>query len=201
MPPVKIPAGLQDSHFFAIKGFLHTILNELRFKQTGARRVVTRLNDSDEALASPVFIGVVEDDAITDVRRQHGHAPPHGDVGKLRFKDKNPSQVYKDTVNNPTGAIVSKHWNGDQPQPIPGGNPRGLGKKATCVHQRFIAIRIADGAQHRHVGTITVGFTEPPPDAQQMAKVKQTMEDWAQKAQSDYVKYLKDTFILNGPTF
>jgi hypothetical protein len=162
--------------------------------------VVSRLNASNQAVASPVFVGVVEDDAITDLRRQQGHASPHGDVGKLRFKDSNASQVYGDTVKDPAGAIVSRHWNGDKPPTIPGGNPKGMGKKAYCVHQRFIAIRIADGAQHRHVGTITVGFTEPPPNPQQMTHVERIMKKWAQSAQSDYVKYLRDTFNLNGPT-
>jgi hypothetical protein len=194
MPPVNIPDGLQDPHFGPVKGLLQRILNEL--KAAGAKRVVTRVNRSDKDIASPVFVGVVEDaDIIVQRRRDR---VPDGDVGKLRFKDDNQSKVYNDTVNDPTGAIVVRHWNGDKPPRIPGANPRGMGKIAGCVHQRFIAMRIRDGAQHRHVGTLTVGFIEPP----DMATVGPIMKKWAQDEQnSDLIKHLKAAFNLNGPRF
>jgi hypothetical protein len=197
--PADIPGGLQDPHFYAIKGFLHTILNELRAKETGARRVVTRLNRSNQAQPSPIFVGVVEDDAITDLRRQQGHAPPHGDVGKDRFnkRDPNPSVVYSETVNDATGAIKQRTWNGQSSEKTPGA--KQMGKSANCTFQRFIAIRIPVGNQHRHVGTLTVGFDQDP-TGQKMADVERTMKDWAQRDQSEFVKYLKDTFNLNGPT-
>ena len=83
---IDIPGGLQESpHFNKIKEFLQTILKELKTAKTGARRVVSRLNRSSTDQASPVFVGVLEDDEIIKKRRQDG--VPAGDVGKLRFKD------------------------------------------------------------------------------------------------------------------
>ena len=193
--PVNIPDGLADVHFGAIKGFLERILVELTDAGTGARRVVSRLNRTDKGEASPVFVGVVEDDDTIALRRQQG--VPNGDVGKMRFKDENESTVYEHTVKNAAGAIVSRHWNGASGEKKP--RAQQMGKKANCLHQRFIAIRIPVGNQHQHVGTITVGFGQNPNNPQ-MTKVKAIMEKWAQSAQSDYVNHLKNTFNLNGPT-
>ena len=193
--PVDIPGGLQENpHLGDIKGFLQRILVELTAAGTGARRVVSRLNRSDSNGAAPVFVGVVEDNDTIALRIQQG--VPNGDVGKMRFKDVNESTVYEHTVKNAAGTIVSRHWNGASSEKKP--RAQHMGKKANCLHQRFIAIRIPVGNQHQHVGTITVGFGQDPnphiPDIQRI------MKNWAQSAQSDYVKHLKNTFNLNGPT-
>ena len=194
--PVNVPDGLQENpHFDDIKGFLQKILKELRDEGTGAKRVVSRLNRSDQAQASPVFVGVVEDVDIIALRIQQGI--PNGDVGKKRFKDDNPSTVYEQTVKNAAGAIVSRHWNGASSEKTAGA--KQMGSSAKCFDQRFIAIQIPAGNnKHQHVGTITVGFDQDPNP--QMAKVRAITEKWAQSAQSDYVKHLKNTFSLNGPT-
>ena len=195
--PVNIPDGLDvNVHFGDIKGFLERILVELRDAGTGARRVVSRLNRTDKAQASPVFVGVVEDVQIIDLRKQQGI--PDGDVGKMRFKDENESKVYEQTVKNAAGAIVQRHWNGASGEKTPGA--KQMGKGANCLHQRFIAIRIpVANNKNQHVGTITVGFGQNPNNPQ-MTKVKAIMEKWAQSAQSEYVNHLKNTFNLNGPT-
>ena len=194
--PVDIPGGLDvNVHFGKIQGFLQRILDELTAAGTGARRVVSRLNRSDKAVASPIFVGVVEDDDTIEVRKHHGN-PPDGNVGKKRFKDENPSDVYGETVNNVLGDIVTRHWNGTSGEKKP--RAQQMGKKANCLHQRFIAIRIPVGSKHQHVGTITVGFCHNPDP--QITKVRAIMEKWAQSAQSEYVKHLQATFNLNGPT-
>src|SRR5262249_51128031 len=105
MPPIMIPGGLQENpHFFAIKGFLHSLLTELLANGTGAKRVVSRLNDSNLATSAPVFVGVVEDEEVTGRRRGLPHPHQNGDVGIRRFKtDTNPSIVYGAALNDPQG--------------------------------------------------------------------------------------------------
>jgi hypothetical protein len=198
MPPIEIPNDLQENpHFFAIKGFLHSLLNELVASGTEAKRVVSRLNDSSKDTPAPVFVGVVEDEEITRLRRGQQHPHQNGDVGIKRFKaDKNPSIVYEKTLTNPAG-VQKRDWSGaDIQEKNPGGgrNPKSLGPTANCKFQRFIAIRVG----RQHVGTITVGFANDP--TQQENKIQQIMQKWAQDQNSEYIKYLRATFKLNGPT-
>jgi hypothetical protein len=195
---VDIPGGLQENlHFTKVKGFLQTILNELTAANTGARRVVSRLNRSGTDQASPVFVGVVEDAKIIDQRRRDG--VPDGDVGKLRFKDANPSIVYSEAVNRPAGESRPRRWgNGDDSEKTIGA--KQMGKKANCVHQKFTAIRVAaPNNRRRHIGTITVGFDQDP-TGQKLVDFKRIMEKWARSPQSEYIKYLQTTFNLGGPT-
>jgi hypothetical protein len=205
-----IPSGLEKiPHLYAIKGFLHSLLNELIDKRTGAKRVVSRLNDSTQAVPAPVFVGVVEDEEVTN-RRRGGPAGTHllGDVGMIRFQvDKNPSLVYNATLNDPAGAIQSRDWSPGgadmNEKAVAGGrNPKSLGPSANCRFQRFIAIRIpVAGGQHQHVGTITVGFQDNPTPAQ-MNDIRSILTKWAQRPlESEYIKYLQANFQLNGPRF
>lgn len=197
---LNIPQDLQANHYTKIRGFLGQILKQLKARGTGAKRVVSRLNRSDRQDPAPVFVGVLEDSGCSEIRKEQGY-PRSGDVGRLRFKDENPSKVYAEALNDPQGAIRTRDWNSPghdrEKREAPGS--KSMGVRAGCVHQRFIAIRIPDQAGHCHVGTITVGFCKNP-SRRQEREVEKILRHWSQE-DSKYVQYLKDNFTLNGPTF
>jgi hypothetical protein len=189
--PGKIPGGIEVKHFVEIRKFLEQILKQL--KSTGARRVVTRLNNSDSALPAPHFIGIVEDNDLRKLRI--GRNEP--DAGLFRFGDDNPSKVYSETVSNPEGEIITRYWKGTD-YAEKGGNAKALGHEIGCDYQRFVAIRVpVGGDKYQQVGTITVGFMKNPASP----RVQKIMKKWAQDPKSKYVKFLKANFTLGGPTF
>lgn len=198
----KIPGEIDIKNFAAITRNLDSILKELKSKRTGAKRVVTRLNDSLKETPKPYFLGIVEDQELVRLRRQRNEP----DAGLLRFADDNPSVVYDQTVNDSAGRIIARNWKTDSAEKTKytddkvSLHARSLGSTVGCDHQRFIAIRIPDGSKHKNVGTITVGFKEDP--APNQAKVEEIMKKWAQDAEkSPLIKYLTKTFALNGPSF
>jgi hypothetical protein len=101
---------------------------------TGARRVVSRLNRSDQAQASPVFVGVFEDDSMIALRKQNGI--PNGDVGKMRFKDENPSKVYEEAVKKAGAIIEDIEWGSSEKMVA---HSRWVERQLLAL--RFIAIR------------------------------------------------------------
>ncbi|MGH7845575.1 MAG: hypothetical protein ACREQW_10455 [Candidatus Binatia bacterium] len=187
----SIPGGIEVKNFVQIRKFLEQILKEL--KSAGAKRVVTRLNNSNSAQPAPHFVGIVEDGDLRKLRL--GRNEP--DAGLFRFGDDNPSKVYNETVSNPEGEIGRRNWKG-RDYAEKGGNAKALGHEIGCDYQRFIAIRVpVAGGQHQHVGTITVGFMKDPSSP----RVQTVMKKWAQNPKSKFVKFLKDNFALGGPTF
>ncbi|HKY07583.1 MAG TPA: hypothetical protein VJQ55_05055, partial [Candidatus Binatia bacterium] len=114
--------------------------------------------------------------------------------------------VYDQTVNEASGAIVSRNWQSDKAEKSKYTNDkiplhaRSLGPNIGCQHQRFIAIRVADGSKQKNVGTITVSFKEDP--TAHKNQVEEVMKKWAQDGnKSALIKYLTQNFQLNGPTF
>ncbi|SRR5712692_316224 len=191
---VKIPGGITVDHFVQVRKFLEQVLAELKARGTGAKRVVTRLNDSESSGPAPYFVGIIEDQDLVQERVRRNEP----DAGLFRFGDDNPSKVYDETVSVPSGRIIERNWDRDRHEKKKGAQT--LGHDIGCKHQRFIAIRIPLGSQHQHVGTITVGFEQDP--GPQMAQIQAIMTKWAQDAHnSDFIKYLKDNFTLNGPKF
>ena len=198
----RIPGDIDVKNFEQITKHLGDILKELQDRGTGAKRVVTRLNDSLASTPKPYFLGIVEDDELTRIRKGKNEPDP----GLLRFADDNPSVVYDQTVNEASGAIVSRNWQSDKAEkskytdakiPL---HARSLGPNIGCQHQRFIAIRVADGSKQKNVGTITVSFKEDP--TAHKNQVEEVMKKWAQDGnKSALIKYLTQNFQLNGPTF
>ena len=189
--PGKIPSGITVKNFVKIRGFLEQILKEL--ETTGAKRLVTRLNSSDSIKPAPYFIGIVEDSEL--VKRRTAWNEP--DAGLFRFGDDNPSKAYNETVSDPTGKMIRRNWRGND-YAEKSGNAKALGHEVGCDYQRFIAIRIPVGdGKHQHVGTITVSFKNNPASP----RVESIMKKWAQHPNSEFVKYLRANFILNGPKF
>ena len=188
--PGKIPGSITVKNFVKIRGFLEQILKEL--KTTGAKRVVTRLNSSDSTKPAPYFIGIVEDSEL--VKRRTAWNEP--DAGLFRFGDDNPSMVYSETVCDPTGKMIQRNWSKDYAEKS--GNAKALGHEVGCDYQRFIAIRVpVEDGKHQHIGTITVSFKNNPASPM----VESIMKKWAQHPNSEFVKYLRANFILNGPKF
>jgi len=188
--PGKIPGSITVKNFVEIRGFLEQILKEL--ETTGAKRVVTRLNSSDSMKPDPYFVGIVEDSEL--VKRRTGWNEP--DAGLFRFGDANQSKVYNETVSNPTGKMIRRNWSKDYAEKS--GNAKALGHEVGCDHQRFIAIRVpVGGRKHQQVGTITASFKNNPASP----RVEAIMKKWAQHPNSEFVKYLRANFILNGPKF
>lgn len=184
---ISIPDGLKDDHFTRIEKLLKGFLKELA--RTGAKRVTSRLNRSDTQQASPVWVGTWESQQIMDgrVRRRE---PTY--LGGARYKHENRSPVYAEALNDNAGDVIWKNWRNPQSR---GENPQvQYGPGARCMFQAFVAIRIPEGSQHRHVGTLTAGFMENPNRDQ----VERIMKKWAQK-NSSYVRYLKKQFRLGGP--
>ena len=192
--PGNIPGGITVDDFSHITSFLRQILTDLQSEGTGAKRVVSRLNNSTRNSPAPIFVGIVEDDEL----RKKREAQNKPDTGLFRFGDDNASTVYDDTLNDPAGEIIARNW--DQDRGEKSSHARKLGIEIGCNHQRFIAIRLPVANQHQHVGTITVGFDRDP--SPHKTAVEKIMKKWARADQnSAYVKFLKDNFNLGGPTF
>jgi hypothetical protein len=198
----KIPGEIDIKNFEQMTKHLDEILKELRDKGTEAKRVVSRLNDSLMSTPKPYFLGIVEDEELVKARKSKNEPDP----GLLRFADDNPSVVYDQTVNEPSGQIVSRNWQTDNAEKNTYTDSkiqlraRSLGPNIGCHHQRFIAIRIDAGGKQKNVGTITVSFKEDP--TPHKAQVEEVMKKWAQdENKSPLIKYLSQTFELNGPAF
>jgi hypothetical protein len=192
--PGKIPGGITVEDFSKITGFLRQILTELQSEGTGAKRVVSRLNNSLRNNPDPIFAGIVEDTELTKQRE----AQNKPDTGLFRFGDDNKSKVYDDALNDPSGNVIRRNW--DQDRGEKSSHARRLGIDVGCNHQRFIAIRVPVGNQHQHVGTITVGFDRDPTGHE--SAIEKIMKKWARSDQnSAYVKFLTDNFNLSGPKF
>ena len=188
--PGRIPGSINVKNFVKIRGFLEQILKEL--ETSGAKRVVTRLNSSDSIEPRPYFVGIVEDSEL--VKRRTAWNEP--DAGLFRFGDDNPSNVYNETVCNPTGKMIQRNWSKDYAEKS--GNAKALGHEVGCDYQRFVAIRVPVGdGKYQHAGTITASFRNNPASP----RVESIMKKWAQHPNSKFVKYLKANFILNGPKF
>ena len=189
--PGKIPGSITVEIFVKIRGFLGQILKEL--EATGAKRVVTRLNRSDSTKPAPYFVGIMEDSELV-TRRAARNEP---DAGLFRFGDDNPSEVYNETVCNPPGKMIQRNWK-TKDYEEKSGNAKALSHEIGCDYQRFIAIRVpVAGDKHQNVGTITVGFKNNPASP----RVQAIMKKWAQDPNSEFVKYLRANFILNGPKY
>jgi len=187
----KIPGSITVKNFVKIRGFLEQILKELA--TAGAKRVVTRLNSSDSIKPAPYFVGIVEDGELVK-RRTEWNEP---DAGLFRFGDDNPSKVYNEAVCNPTGKMIRRNWKGKD-YAEKSGNAKALGHEVGCDYQRFIAVQVpAEDGKSQNVGTITVSFKNNPASP----TVESIMKKWAQNPNSQFVKYLRANFILNGPKF
>ncbi len=185
-----IPGGITLDHFVKITELLKQVLAEL--EPAGAKRVVTRLNDSRSSEPDPYFVGIVEANELVRSRVRSNQPDP----GLFRFGDANPSKVYNETVSHRLGKVIRRNWKTkhyDEKK----GTAKALGHEAGCDHQRFIALRIPLGqGRHQNVGTLTVGFKKNP-----SSRVEAIMKRWAQNPKSEFVTYLRNTFGLNGPTF
>ena len=191
MPLAEIPGGITVDHFVKVTELLKRVLREL--EPAGAKRVVTRLNDSRSNEPDPYFVGVVEAADLVRVRVRSNQPDP----GLFRFGDPNPSKVYNEAVSHRTGKVIQRDWSKPVHYDEKKGSAKALGHEAGCDYQRFIAVRIPVGnRRHQNVGTLTVGFKRNP-----SRRVEAIMKRWAQNSKSDFVTYLRSTFRLNGPTF
>jgi hypothetical protein len=197
---VDIPSGLTHINTRARRaislaisgGWLRQIFNELRKVGADVGRVNSRLNCSHTKEGIPVWAGTYEHDAI--VKKQGFKADD------IRFGRSNRSKIYAETILDKAGKIHERDWTQGFLEKEQGehGPAQALGPRAGCMHQLYIAIRKEEGANYRHVGTITVGFRKKP----NRKKVDPIMKRWAHEDKgSKYVKYLKDTFNLGGPVF
>lgn len=187
--PTRIPGELNNGHFFQIKGILKTVLEEL--SPWGARRVTSRLNRSDQNVAAPVWVGVVESDDIVVGRGTRSE--PH-DIGRNNFRDEHKSTVYAQALAA-KGQVIERSWDQDADRNEKDSSPgaKKFGPKANCNYQRFIAIKMGG----KCVGTLTVGFDQKPGPAL-VNQIDGILGRWAQTDNSEYVKYLRD-FSVNGP--
>lgn len=190
MPKSKIPAGVTPNHFMDVRQMLLRVL-----KETGAKRVNMRLNESDREEPSPVFIGCVEDDDMA--RRRVAMNEP--DTGLFRFGDKEHAVVYNECVSaGRQGRITERDWKSQLAEKSP--NAKFLGPRLGAMHQKFVGITVDRGKGCRCVGTLTAGFFRRP-GASVGTKARRVMRKWAQSPRSELVRYLQKHFLLGGPTF
>lgn len=193
----KIPEGLNESHFAEFEKKLKAFLKDF---PTRAGRVTSRLNRSDKNTASPVWMGAVESQKIIKLRIQKKD-PTY--LGAARFKHENRSNVYKETLTDPSGGIVWRDWTqSGSEKPPQNTQANGYGPKGGCRWQAFIAIRIPKGNRHQHVGTLTAGF-DTNLSATDKGRVENVMKKWAQSSASTIVRYLRapNRFKLGGPQY
>jgi hypothetical protein len=191
MACVDIPDGLTDVHFRKIREVLEKILSALRteIKKKAGIRVTSRLNCSATEKAIPVWVGTVEDEIVAKQRRF--------EAGLVRFGRTNRSKVYEETINDRRWRVHDRDWSKSLSEKKEDGYGPGeaYGPSAGYMHQLFVPIRVKEKNGYRHVGTITVGFKEPP----DRDKVDSIMKQWAERG--DYLNYLKENFNLGGPVF
>lgn len=191
---VTIPNGLSDDRFAGFESLLEKFLKALA--STGAKRVTSRLNNSNTNTASPVWVGTWESTEVIDNRVKQKQ-PTY--LGAARYKQHNSSKLYREAVNDRSGKVQWKDRKAPEYKPPSEGMDYGL--RAGCRWQAFVAIRIAKGStSHQHVGTLTVGFKKKSSESTKR-RVEKIMKEWAQdERRSPYIKYLKrENFKLSGP--
>ena len=152
MAKSKIPAGVTPDHFMDIRKMLLRVL-----KETGAKRVNMRLNESGKEEPSPVFIGCVEDDDMA--RKRVAMNEP--DTGLFRFGDKEHAVVYNECVSaGRRGRMTERDWKSQLAEKSP--NAKFLGPRLGAMHQKFVGITVDNGRGYRCVGTLTAGFSRKP---------------------------------------
>ena len=194
MALVRIPGGIELEHFKDIRNIQREILTDLEIRRTGARRVATRLNNSDRENPSPHFVGIVEDRDMKSRREQRNEPDP----GLFRFGDDNSSVVYTGTFSDPLGGIKTRDWDRDFDEKTSGA--KALAVESGVKYQMSIAIRVPEREKPRSVGILTVGFYKKPEDPE-MEKVRSRLNFYAQDPESPLIKYLINTFHLGGRTF
>lgn len=187
--PRPIPFAHNSSHFVHIQNNLACVLQGVKSTSGLPAKVLwisCRLNRS-KTQDMPVFVGWVEDTEAINIRLQKGQ--PYSPV-ELRFGDTHPSKLYSDCLAVPLGTVVNRAWVSDQADPSSqrtGENSYGE------THRRSIPIQI----DNKYVGTLNVAFLGDP-DARN-AEIQATLINWAQKATSPLVKYIKDNLDFSGP--
>lgn len=190
MAKLKIPAGVTPDHFMDIRKMLLRVL-----KETGAKRVNMRLNESGKEEPSPVFIGCVEDEDMA--RKRVAMNEP--DTGLFRFGDKEHAVVYNECVSaGRRGRMTERDWKSQLAEKSP--NAKFLGPRLGAMHQKFVGITVGNGKGYRCVGTLTAGFSRKP-GASAGPTARRVMRKWAQSPRSELVQYLRKHLLLGGPTF
>jgi len=170
--------------------WLKQIFEDIHKVAADVGRVNSRLNCSGTQEAIPVWAGTYEDNTI---EKAQGFR-----ADDVRFGRSNRSKIYTMAITDQQGNIIEKDWTEGfaEKERDEYGPAQAFGPRAGCMHQLYIAIRIKEGKNYKHVGTITVGFRKKP----DKGKVGPIIEHWAREDNgSPYVKYLKDNFNLGGP--
>jgi len=185
---VKIPGGITAEDFLTISKHLRGVL-----KETNAKQVVLRLNETGKDEPAPVFVGWVEDPELTEERLEKNEPDP----GLFRFADTTPSTTYDKCFRN-GGDPNERNWK--LPSHLKERKPKELGQasKAGVNYLRFIGIIGGDGNARRCVGILSAGFSEKPDDFT-IEKVDKILKRWAQSSSSELVAFFKGTFELGGP--
>jgi hypothetical protein len=179
----KIPGGITPEHFMEIRKHLLNIL-----RSSGASTVNMRLNETGTAQFAPVFVGWVEEQALSE-KRAALNIP---DSGLFRFADSIRSKEYSDTVLA-NGSIVERDWtvqlsekSGDQKKLLP---------VSGITYQKFIGIMVQHENAPHCTGALNLGF-KGKPSAEAATKAEKVMKDNATGAGSSLIKFLQDNFEL-----
>lgn len=190
----KVPIGWSKS-WAEIRKISWRILRE--FEALGAKQINWRLNESKPE-ASPVFIDWVAVKEINDcLRRKSGI----DDIGRYRFLDPVPSEVYVKALKYVNQEIIVRDWDPKQLFTEKRVESQLLVQKAGLMHQRFIGIVAEQGGVRRCVGTLTVSFKKTP--GKNLAKkIDAKMKEWASWGvgkRSQLASFLEQNFVLGGP--
>jgi len=154
----------------------------------GAKILVNcRLNQTGHDEPAPIWCAWVE-------QPPSGFNPIGGNHGSPVY-----SEAYGDPANHKKRKYPDQHDQEKKPDPTPGHQRDPFDQDANALHfnwRRYVCIK----AKNRKVGTLTVGFQNPPQPPQNEAKVETTLKHWAKgtAGKTALVAFLEANFILGG---
>jgi hypothetical protein len=201
MGHTQIPVDVTFEHYLAVRSILQHVLQDFEQSVGGAPKWVScRLNQTNEAVSKPFFLGWVENGSLKSVRM----AANQPDPGLFRFLDDVAADTYSSCLKNPKD-VWRQDW---KSHPGRKSNPpvkEELYLYLAPSHDRgyfglqkdneICRLSIAIKANGRYAGTLNTGLSQDPSNA-----LNGKMKAWGQDDTSELVQYVKNEFALGGPS-
>jgi hypothetical protein len=199
MGRTRVPVDVTFEHYFAMRSILEHILEDFE-NSAGkeAKWVSCRLNQSSTVNPKPYFLGWVENDMLKSVRL----AANRPDPGLFRFLDDVAAETYSSSLRNPKN-VRRQDWKGAVERVA---NPpvkeelfmylaQGRGYFGLKKKNEICRLSIAIKAGGHYVGTLNTGLSKDPGSA-----LNSKMKQWGQSDTSELVQYIRNEFVLGGPS-
>lgn len=187
MPHIPFPRN--HPNFPGVENQLNAVLNQIKAAVGNATQVLwvsCRLNRTGAQVASPVFVGWVEDPQARTIRTANNHQHSPADI---RINDTHVSSLYKECFTVSPGNVVKRDWNIDRADPT----SQELGRTYYGeTHRRSMPIRVGN----QYVGTLNVAFKGDP--AAKDRQIEQVLENWAQKSPSALITHIQGHCSVSG---